>query len=204
MGVDNSKHNEAADVPAMSPEAMKALANPLRRRIMRLLTLNGHGRATDLAAELGITSNLASFHLRTLAAAGLVEEAPELKRDGRDRVWRPASGPFSIVGKTAQEDQDLTLEVVAELVSDHQALLGRLVESATRYVRGESRSADSMLVSIGVRGTRQQLEDLISTFVAAADQISNTASRDDPEVKDWELSVVAAQEMLPGNPPRSE
>jgi hypothetical protein len=37
---------------------------------------------------MGIPANQASFHLRQLAKYGLVEEAPELARDGRDRVWR--------------------------------------------------------------------------------------------------------------------
>lgn len=36
-------------------------------------------------------ANQVSFHLRTLAKYGLIEEAPEEARDRRDRVWRPAS-----------------------------------------------------------------------------------------------------------------
>ena len=45
-------------------------------------------RAADVARELGIPANQASFHLRQLAKYGLVEEAPEEARDRRDRVWR--------------------------------------------------------------------------------------------------------------------
>jgi hypothetical protein len=45
-------------------------------------------RAADVAAYLRIPANQASFHLRQLAKYGLVEPAPELARDGRDRVWR--------------------------------------------------------------------------------------------------------------------
>ena len=48
----------------------------------------GPSRAADLAHDLGIPANQASFHLRQLAKYGLVEEAPELARDRRDRVWR--------------------------------------------------------------------------------------------------------------------
>ena len=47
-------------------------------------------RAADVARELGIPANQASFHLRQLAKYGLVEEAPEEARDRRDRVWRVA------------------------------------------------------------------------------------------------------------------
>ena len=47
-------------------------------------------RAADIARELGIPANQASFHLRQLAKYGLAVEAPELARDGRDRVWKAA------------------------------------------------------------------------------------------------------------------
>src|SRR5262245_57270547 len=48
-------------------------------------------RAADLARELGIPANTASFHLRQLAKYGLIEEDPDAGRDRRDRVWRLAS-----------------------------------------------------------------------------------------------------------------
>ena len=41
-----------------------------------------------MAKVLGVPANQASFHLRQLAKYGLVVEAPEEARDGRDRVWR--------------------------------------------------------------------------------------------------------------------
>lgn len=37
-----------------------------------------------------------SFHLRALARAGLIEEAPELARDKRDRVWRRVIQQFTV------------------------------------------------------------------------------------------------------------
>ena len=52
------------------------------------LAATGSMRAADVARELGIPANQASFHLRQLAKYGLVEEAPEAARDKRDRVWR--------------------------------------------------------------------------------------------------------------------
>jgi predicted ArsR family transcriptional regulator len=48
----------------------------------------GPMRAADVADRLDIPANQASFHLRQLAKYGLVVEAPEHARDGRDRVWR--------------------------------------------------------------------------------------------------------------------
>jgi DNA-binding transcriptional ArsR family regulator len=71
------------------PRILRAIAHPMRTRILGELVAAGHLRAADVAATLDIPANQASFHLRQLAKYGLVEPAPELARDGRDRVWRP-------------------------------------------------------------------------------------------------------------------
>jgi len=63
----------------------------VRNRILTELTASGSMRAADLARELDIPANQASFHLRQLAKYGLVEEDPDAARDRRDRVWRPTS-----------------------------------------------------------------------------------------------------------------
>jgi len=68
---------------------LRAIAHPLRARILGELSAAGHLRAADVAAVLGIPANQASFHLRQLAKYGLVEPAPDLARDARDRVWKP-------------------------------------------------------------------------------------------------------------------
>jgi DNA-binding transcriptional ArsR family regulator len=70
------------------PRVLRALAHPVRGRILDEIDAAGSVRAADVARELGIPANLASFHLRQLAKYGLVEEAPEEARDRRDRVWR--------------------------------------------------------------------------------------------------------------------
>ncbi|MCW2856453.1 MAG: ArsR family transcriptional regulator [Marmoricola sp.] len=73
------------------PRTLRAIAHPVRTRILGEITAAGHLRAADVAERLGIPANQASFHLRQLAKYGFVEQAPELARDGRDRVWKPVS-----------------------------------------------------------------------------------------------------------------
>ena len=72
------------------PRVLRAIAHPVRNRMLSELAATGTLRAADVARELGIPANQASFHLRQLAKYGLVEEAPEEARDKRDRVWRVA------------------------------------------------------------------------------------------------------------------
>jgi DNA-binding MarR family transcriptional regulator len=65
----------------------KALANPLRQRILRELRLAGEATSTTLARRLGVTTGGTSYNLRILAEHGFVEEIPNRAR-GRERWWR--------------------------------------------------------------------------------------------------------------------
>jgi predicted ArsR family transcriptional regulator len=73
------------------PRVLRAIAHPVRVRILHELNATGPSRAADLADDLDIPANQASFHLRQLAKYGLVVEAPEQARDRRDRVWKVVS-----------------------------------------------------------------------------------------------------------------
>lgn len=78
-------------IPVTEAGVLKGMAHPLRARLYYALFARGTARATDLAQELEAPVNLVSQHLRFMAKYGLIEEAPELARDKRERVWRPAS-----------------------------------------------------------------------------------------------------------------
>jgi hypothetical protein len=72
------------------PQELRAIAHPLRNRLLNELLARQAANATKLAEALGEPVNKVSFHLRLLARYGFIEEAPELAQDGRDRWWRPA------------------------------------------------------------------------------------------------------------------
>ncbi len=74
--------------PVRDPTVLRGLAHPVRSRIVDEMYATGPVRAADIARDLGIPANQASFHLRQLAKYGLVEEAPGAGRDRRDRVWQ--------------------------------------------------------------------------------------------------------------------
>ncbi|QDP95541.1 helix-turn-helix transcriptional regulator [Microlunatus elymi] len=88
MSDESSEH---AGVRVTDPRMLRAIAHPTRNRILAELTAAGPSRAADLARDLGIPANQASFHLRQLAKYGMVIEAPEVARDKRDRVWKVAA-----------------------------------------------------------------------------------------------------------------
>jgi DNA-binding transcriptional ArsR family regulator len=67
---------------------MRALAHPARIAIWEHLGLEGPATATECAAITGLTPSACSYHLRTLARYGFVEEDPDHSADGRERPWR--------------------------------------------------------------------------------------------------------------------
>mgnify|MGYP001197199701 CR=1 FL=1 len=81
------------------PVTLRAIAHPVRQQILSALGVQEFARAADLAQLLGEPANSVSFHLRTLAKAGLIVEAPELARDRRGRVWRRTAGRLEIPRK---------------------------------------------------------------------------------------------------------
>lgn len=85
-GPDRADPKRIAD-----PGALKALAHPMRMRIIGELATRGSCRAADLAKALGEPANSVSFHLRQLARYGLIIEDTERGTDRRERWWRAAS-----------------------------------------------------------------------------------------------------------------
>lgn len=78
------------------PAALRAIAHPVRQRILTELAVLGHARAADLAGAIDEPANSVSFHLRVLARAGMIVEAPEHARDRRDRVWTNVAETYAV------------------------------------------------------------------------------------------------------------
>jgi DNA-binding transcriptional ArsR family regulator len=67
---------------------MRALAHPLRLRLLSLLRTDGPAKVSALAEGVDEAVALVSYHLHQLAAHGFIEEARELARDRRERWWK--------------------------------------------------------------------------------------------------------------------
>ena len=86
----DTRHLTAGDTAAL-----RALAHPARIAILGALRTSGPATVGDVAAAQGIAAGSASYHLRTLARHGFVEEtdAPPDDRpaDRRSRWWRASA-----------------------------------------------------------------------------------------------------------------
>jgi DNA-binding transcriptional ArsR family regulator len=78
---------DKGSIDVTDPRALKALAHPLRGRLLATLRNAGPSTASRLAEQLGESSGSTSYHLRQLATYGFVEELPD-EGNGRDRWWR--------------------------------------------------------------------------------------------------------------------
>ncbi len=89
-------------VKITDPRAMRALAHPARLAIMEHLGLEGPATATECAEVAGLSPSACSYHLRTLARYGFVEEDHSAAADGRHRPWRALAVSFDLASVSDQ------------------------------------------------------------------------------------------------------
>ena len=124
LRVDGMTRPEVRTLRDAAPLA--ALAHPFRSRIMDALKVDGPSTASMLAARTGQAVGNASHHLKVLAAAGLVEEAPELARDRRERWWRLVSAG------TRWSRRDLADQAAVTAAEEAEALTVRRQQERVR------------------------------------------------------------------------
>jgi DNA-binding transcriptional ArsR family regulator len=81
---------DRSQIDVRDPKAMRALANPLRLRLLGFLRRSGPHSVGELSELADAAPGSVSYHLSTLEKFGFVEEAPEFARDGREHWWRAA------------------------------------------------------------------------------------------------------------------
>jgi DNA-binding transcriptional ArsR family regulator len=96
---------------------LRATAHPLRLQILSLLT-GAELSAAEVARELGTTQANASYHLRTLEAAGLLVVAGEEKvRGGRAKKYRhPWDAAAARPQAASEAERRQYVRVLADLI----------------------------------------------------------------------------------------
>jgi hypothetical protein len=163
----------------------------MRQRVLGELSAAGHLRAADVADLLGIPANQASFHLRQLAKYGLVEPAPELARDGRDRVWKPV------------HEHGLNLEVsamaqgpggrAAVAVWQRQAAAAAKEAVDRAYSSRKTRDTHVMISDDWIRLTKHEAKELAEDLIALQERWqdrSQAAASDGQERRTYHVLKV--------------
>lgn len=186
--------DETFTAPTMSTEVLKALSNPLRNQVWREVSRLRFARAADLAESLGQPANTLSFHLRVLAEAGLIEEAPEKARDRRDRVWKPTTGQLSL-GSPESPVADVALgnAVLAASVAGTHDQVNRIATWASSFITGEDPIEKGTLTETRLRLTRERHAELMEEVHALIRRY-----RDDHDEADlsWTLTILSSSEEI--------
>src|SRR3954452_3499759 len=112
---DPQQYREITDARVLA-----AMAHPLRRRLMDVLRVHGPATASGLAERTDQHVGNVSHHIRALAEVGLVEEAPELAKDRRERWWRLVSRSLRWSGEALSDDpaEEAVAQAVQALTRD--------------------------------------------------------------------------------------
>jgi DNA-binding transcriptional ArsR family regulator len=198
----SERESAVADVEYMTSAKLKAYAHPLRRQLMRVLSREGYGRAADLARIVGKPANQVSFHLRALSEIGWLEEAPELARDGRDRVWRLVPSALNVGSpEHPAEDRDAGLAVLMVFAAEQRELLERVSAWSAKYVTGEDPQLRGMAMAGTVRVTREEFRELSERVQEAIHEFAERRPagmriEPDGDVHVYDFAFLAADETI--------
>jgi DNA-binding transcriptional ArsR family regulator len=153
------------------PDALRALAHPVRYELLNYLINNSPATASQCARAVGDTPSNCSYHLRTLAKAGLV--AAEESADGRERPWRalvtgfavpPDEDPASPQSRQATVIGALMVQRDQRLVREHLGRRDRMPEpwrDADHYSIYTLRLSPAELRALG-----EQIDALVRPYIA--------------------------------------
>lgn len=113
-----------SDEVRLDDTGLRALAHPLRVRLVGLLRRHGPSTATRLAERLGINSGSASYHLRKLAEAGFVEELTD-RGNARERWWEAAHRTTRFSDRELADREPEATRAYLQSVVDTYALRAR-------------------------------------------------------------------------------
>jgi DNA-binding transcriptional ArsR family regulator len=167
-----------------SPAALRALAHPVRLRMLGLLRAEGPATATTLATRLGLNTGATSYHLRHLAQHGFIVDDAD-RGNARDRWWRAAhqsttTGPEPPGDHEAAEVLDAYLQSVAVVLTEQ---LQRAMEERALLPeawRNASEFSDYVLRLTPAKAKR--MRDAIHEAIRATEE--------DPETEESEQFVV--------------
>lgn len=152
--------------------ALKALAHPIRMRMLGMLRLDGPATATQLAERLDVNSGATSYHLRQLESHGFIDEAANLG-NRRDRWWKAAHEATgwdeSLDDEESRDAADAFSQAVVIAQTD---LVQHAVQERSRLPDDWRRASGSSDYFLAV--TASQAEDILRRVTTILDEAKRT------------------------------
>lgn len=159
---------------AVDLDSLKALAHPLRVRILHVLTTRGPQTASSLATALGESTGSTSYHLRALAKHDLIREV-EGRGSARERWWEREKGSVSFTNPEAMKTPSgraATQVVMTEFLNRRHQQLLRFVGDSIR-TPAEIDDMTALISTANLRLTPDQAKELNERFSALIDEASD-------------------------------
>lgn len=190
---------DAQERQVTDPSDLKAVAHPLRVRLLALLRQHGPATATELAHRLDTESGSTSYHLRVLARHGFVAEAePAARRHPRERRWRAVHRTTGWSNMALAETE--AGRQAASMMRRRQVEV--LVHDVERFEAELDRLEPAWVEAAGigdllVRLSQASVTELWNRFYAHLDQLQARDSADPAAV---EMSIVVSGFPRAGTP----
>lgn len=156
------------------PKALRALAHPLRWKLIDLIGSETTATATRGAEVLGESVASCSYHLGILAKYGYIEEVPD--RGGREKPWRLTSPKQDLRPLEPNVEGQLAAEAALEVFLDHET---ERTKSRIRRAGIEPEpwhptvsGVTTYLAEAEFVAVKQQLTDILGQFSARAGDAS--------------------------------
>jgi len=166
--------NPMGDHVITDPQAMRALAHPVRLAVLSRLQQHGPATATQLAPHVGASPSVTSWHLRHLEKHGLVQDW-DGGTDRRQRWWQAKARGFRFEMPADEEGAS-----AARLLSNQ--MLEQNVETLLRWMTDVEPRLDPeglrmsgaantglILTADEVERIEQSIEELLAPYVLRRD-----------------------------------
>ncbi|MFJ6151273.1 ArsR/SmtB family transcription factor [Micromonospora profundi] len=178
-----SLKNPYGDFEITEPQALRALAHPVRLAILDRLQRHGPATATGLSPHVGATPSVVSWHLRHLATFGLVTDAQAVPgaASKRERWWQAAARGFRFALPDDAEGQaagrQLRGEMFARAAEAPQQWLLHDEPRLDDAWRGVAGLADTQFVATveELRHLEEAIEELLAPYVRRKDDDTQPA-----------------------------
>ncbi|MGW9113476.1 winged helix-turn-helix domain-containing protein [Microbacterium sp. NPDC055683] len=192
-----SKPEGSARAETVSARKLRAMAHPVRLRLEEALGRRGFARAADLAADLDLPANQVSFHLRVLADAGLIEEAPEKARDRRDRVWTRAKQTWELGSpEHPMEDEQAGTAVIRALAAQHQDLVQRIIAWAPEYSSGRAEGVHGTFNQYALWLDEEQFTRMLERIGSVVEEFRDLNEPGAAGARRWRMDLIAADDEI--------
>ncbi|WP_113718667.1 winged helix-turn-helix domain-containing protein [Arthrobacter dokdonensis] len=169
-------------------DTLKAIASPLRMKILGILRESGPATASELGRRLGESSGSTSYHLRQLERYGFVGDDEQHSR--RERRWKALHAQTNFHAEKFRDDEAGRTLMESAVRYNVQYLLGNVEE----YLRGDFASEWQGTFGVNDYLLRITAEDAAELLARMEELVESYRGREssDPRAKPvaWHLLAL--------------